>query len=377
MDPLSPLLLEGPVGHLRQVERGPQQEGDHMDSSCGDPRIKCLQLENTKRRRLEAMEAVTRPGIHPQRFEVLEDVVQNVVQFLHEQRVNVDAMQSDIDEHISRIVHVGDDLIACVGENDVTLHGEIADMKKTTTQELELLNARVEWPYRNVTPLVGRHEASPSKTPHVPLIQQMRADIDSLKSRPDPSTILFLWGEIKSQSELWVHDIVKRTLESLGIEMRTDNRSMRKTVNGDMSVAMSNLEAQLNKRMDSFQSFVQTLLSDGRVHTLGERVQEIQRNWKKMNTDNESFTRLAGRLDTSYVPFETFDNHSKSALRQVAEVPENLGPKAHGKSNETLKHDILMQKEALQAGVRDSSAQYIARLGERVMHKLDDEVEWL
>ena len=58
-------------------------------------------------------------------------------------------------------------------------------------------------------------------------------------------------------------------------------------------------------------------------------------------------------------------------------MPEDLGPKAHGKSNEKLKHDILMQKEALQAGVRESSAQYIARLEEVVMHKLDDEVEWL
>ena len=79
--------------------------------------------------------------------------------------------------------------------------------------------------------------------------------------------------------------------------MRTDIRSRRKTVNGDMSVAMRNLEAQLNKRMDSIQSSVQTHVSDGRVHTIRECVEEMERNLKKLKDVNEAFTRLAGRLD--------------------------------------------------------------------------------
>ena len=132
---------------------------------------------------------------------------------------------------------------------------------------------------------------------------------------------------------------------------------------------MSNLEAQLNKRMDSIQSSVQTLLLDGQVHTLGEHVEEIERILKKVSDDNESFAGFAAHLDMSHVPFGTLDNH------QLAEVREDLGPKVHGRSNERLRHEHLMYKEDLEANVRDSSVQYIARLEERMMHKLDGEVE--
>ena len=57
------------------------------------------------------MEAEIPEGIHSQRFEVLGDVVQNIIQFLHEQRLNIDVMHSDVDQRISRIVHVGDSLL--------------------------------------------------------------------------------------------------------------------------------------------------------------------------------------------------------------------------------------------------------------------------
>ena len=164
--------------------------------------------------------------IHPQGFEVLGHVVQNVAQFLHEQRVNMDAMNSDIDEHISQIMHVVDTLIARVGRSSVALHGNSDNLKKTTTQELESLNACVKRLYDNPTLLVGRHEASLSKTPHVQLIEQMRADIETLKSRCDLSTNMFPLGEIKSQLQPWFYDIVKTTWESLGIELRTDICSM-------------------------------------------------------------------------------------------------------------------------------------------------------
>ena len=73
------------------------------------------------------MEAEIREGIHPQRFEVLGDVVQNIIQFLHEQRLNIDVMHSDVDQRISRIVHVGDSLLARVGDVD----GDINEVKKT------------------------------------------------------------------------------------------------------------------------------------------------------------------------------------------------------------------------------------------------------
>ena len=76
------------------------------------------------------MEAEIREGKHPQRFEVLGDVVQNIIQFLHEQRLNIDVMHSDVDQRISRIVHVGDSLLARVGDVD----GDTNEVKKTLSK---------------------------------------------------------------------------------------------------------------------------------------------------------------------------------------------------------------------------------------------------
>ena len=336
------------------------------------------------------MEAEIREGIHPQRFEVLGDVVQNIIQFLHEQRLNIDVMHSDVDQRISRIVHVGDSLLARVGDVD----GDINEVKKTLSNmeqqygknnhtmssEMESLNARVRWLYRQVSSLVGRHEASPSKNPYVPLIQQIQTDISTLQSRHNALSV----EDIKVQLGPWVREIITKALEPFGVEMRNEVRGHRKNFNGDISVAVGDCESQLNKRIDSIQSSIQTLVRDGRIGTLGERVDEIERVLEKLNASNESIKNLEQRLNESFVPFGDFDKHSKSVLNQLVEMKAELdhGMSVYGRRDPTsldamVKHEFSLHKNSLMAEVRESSAQYISQLEERVMTRMEDEVRRL
>ena len=383
MDPSnsSHLLLEGPVDHSRQLEYGSQQEDDHMETSFGDSRIRRLCWEDAEGRRYEAMEAEICEAIHPDCFEVLGDVVQNIIQFLHEQRLNIDVMHSDVDQRISRIVHVGDSLLARVGDVD----GDIHEVKKTLSNmdqqygknnhtmssEMESLNARVRWLYRQVSSLVS---------PYVPLIQQIQTDISTLQSRRNALSV----EDIKVQLGPWVCEIITKALEPFGVEVRNEVRGHRKNLNGDISVAVGDCESQLNKRIDSIQSSIQTLVRDGRIVTLGERVDEIERVLEKLNASNESIKNLEKRLNESFVSFGDFDKHPKSVLNQLVEMKAELdrGMSVYGRRDPTsldamVKHEFSLHKNSLMADVRESSGKDISRLEERVMTRMEDEVQRL
>ena len=118
----------------------------------------------------------------------------------------------------------------------------------------------------------------------------------------------------------WVREIITKALEPFGVEMRNEVRGHRKLLNGDISVAIGDCESQLNKRIDSIQSSIQTLVRDGHIVTLGERVDEIERVFEKLNASNESIKNLEQRLNESFVPFGDFDKHSPSVLNQLVDM---------------------------------------------------------
>ena len=137
----------------------------------------------------------------------------------------------------------------------------------------------------------------------------------------------------------------------------------------DISVAVGDCESQLNKRIDSIQSSIQKLVRDGRIVTLGERVDEIERVLKKLNASNESIGNLEKRLNRSFVPFDDFDKHSKSVLNQLVEMKADLdrGMSVYGRRVPTsldamVKHEFCLHKNSLMADVQESSAIYISRL---------------
>ena len=135
----------------------------------------------------------------------------------------------------------------------------------------------------------------------------------------------------------WVREIITEALETFGVEMRNAIRGHRRNLNGDTSVAVGDCESQLNKRIDSIQSSIQTLDRDGRIVTLGERVDEIERILKKLNASNDSSTNLEKRLNESFVPCGDFDKHSKSVLNQLVEMKAELdgGMSVYGRRDPT------------------------------------------
>ena len=150
--------------------------------------------------------------------------------------------------------------------------------------------------------------------------------------------------------------------------MRNEIRGHQKNLNGDISVAVGDCESQLNKRIDSIQSSSQTLVRDGRIVTLGERVDEIERVLEKLNASNESIKNLEKRLNESFVSFGDLDKHCKSVLNQLVEMKAELdrGMSVYGRRDLTsldamVKHEFSLHKNSLMADIRESSAQYISR----------------